>query len=280
MAFSTSSYFTNGIVGIPQVGAEVDIFDTSTTPIFAVGTKFTRGDGNEYVYSHFGAGSISTGGLVVGTDLSESGSTNASSKIYASSSATAIAGEAIKPGAADSHYVQVIGKGVSADQYAGAYLQITDGDGCGYQYRIVGNTAAVQLTSGSAYTYYVELFEPLEQAVSQRSWHRIVGSRYANLESATPATDMWLAGVTLCSHASGSYGWVQANGLAAIRPDASNCSVGSMVALSDTQPGQINSEYYVRQPYASRTSRELIGYCVASSSAVENQLVAVQLKLG
>lgn len=281
MAFSTTSWFNNGIVGIPQVGADVDIFETSTTPKVAVGTRFTRSDGNEYVYSHFGADAISSGGLVVATDLSESGSTNAGATIYASGSVTAIAGETVKPGSSGSHYVQVIGKGISADQFAGGYLQVTDGDGFGYQYRIRGNTAAVQLTSGSAYTYYVELYEPLQQTLAsvQTTWHRIVGSRYANLESATPATDMWLAGVTTASHASGSYGWVQANGVAGIRVDASNCSIGSQVALSDTQPGQINSEYYVRSPLYSRAARQLIGYCVASASAIENQIVAIQLTL-
>lgn len=280
MAYSTSNWFNNAVQGIPGVGADIDIFQTSTTPKYAIGQRWTRSDGNSYVYSHFATAGISSGGLVVGTDLSESGCTHVSSKIYASGSVTAISGETLKPGQKDSHYVQVIGKGVLVDTYAGGYLQISEGDGFGYQYRIRGNTAATQLTSGSAYTYYLELYEPLQQELSttQKSWMRIIGSRYANLETALVASDMWHAGVTTCSHAASTYGWVQDRGLAGIRVDTSECYIGSLVAVSDTQPGQICGE--LTKDFAT-APKPLIGYCVASGIAnSENQIVAVQLTLG
>ena len=278
MAVSTSCTFNNAIVGIPQVGADVDIFETSTTPKYAVGTRFMRSDGNEYVYSHFGATAISSGGLVVATDMSESGTTNAGARILAAGSVTAISGETITPGTAGSHYVELIGGGVTADEYAGGYFQVTDGDGFGYQYRIVGNTASSAKTTGAKLTYYLELHEPIQQtlATAQSSWCRILGSKYANLESATAATDTWIAGITTCSVASGSFGWIQTKGIAGIRRDASNISVTSLVALSDTQPGQICGE--LTKDFAT-DPKPIIGYCIASSSAIENQIDAIQLTL-
>ena len=69
MAVSSSSYFSNSIVGQPQVGADIDIYESSTSPKYAVGFGFTRADGCKYRYAHFGA--TTNRGVMVSTDLSE-----------------------------------------------------------------------------------------------------------------------------------------------------------------------------------------------------------------
>ena len=69
MAVSSSSFFSNAIVGTPQVGADIDVYGSSTSPKFAVGFGFTRADGSKYRYSHFGA--ATNRGLCVSTDVSE-----------------------------------------------------------------------------------------------------------------------------------------------------------------------------------------------------------------
>lgn len=276
MAVSTTSTFNNAMVGIPNVGADVDIFDTHTTPKYAVGQRWTRSDGTSYVYSHFGA-ALSSGGMLVSQDLSESSQVVLISNIYASGSTTAISGETIRPNTVGSHYVEVIFASVTADLYAGAYLQIADGDGFGYQYRIKGNTASSAKTSGANHTYYLELWEPLQKTIStvQTSTFRIVGSKYANLESASGGTDMFVAGVTTCSHAAATWGWIQVNGLAGVRTDASTVAVSTKVYVSGTLPGCVG----IRSPMLVTVTP--VGTCVASANAaaVANQLIAVDLRL-
>lgn len=281
MAVSTDSRFNHGVQGIPGIGADFDVFETSSTPKFAVGTRFTRSDGAEFVYSHFGA-ALSSGGLLVSTDVSESYLSMMGSSIYASGSVTAIAGEIIKPGTIGSHYVEIILPAVTADKFAGGYFQTVDGDGFGYTYRIRGNTAGSAKTSGAKATFYLELYEPLQQTLStiQTSSFRIVGSPYANLESATAATDMIVSGVTTCSHAASTYGWVQTSGVAGIRSDGSTIALGSMCALSDALSGCISYRLAPASIGSGQVvfKRPPIGICIGSAiAAVKNQLIAVRL---
>jgi hypothetical protein len=278
MAYSTTSWFNNGIQGIPGVGADVDIFETVSSPNFAVGTRFTRSDGCEFVYAHFGA-AVTFPGLIVGQDISESSTANAGSRLLASASCTAIAGETIKPNTVGSHYVQCIGGGISVDQFAGGYFHTTKGDGGFYQYRIRGNTASAQLTSGAKLTYYIELYEPLQQTLStiQTTNCRILGSQYTNLESCLAGTDGLIGGVTTCSHAASTYGWVQTKGLALIRGDASYPNLGSVAALSNVKAGCV---CYIGKKVASQTGRNpIIGFGVQSCIAAAAYGQAIMLNL-
>ncbi|KKM15742.1 hypothetical protein LCGC14_1692920, partial [marine sediment metagenome] len=202
MAVSTTTWFKNAIQGVPQIGFDIDIYETSTTPKLAVGHKYTRSDGAEFVYSHFG-GTISHGGLITSADVSESSRVYTGSSVIAAGSVTAIGGETINPGVKGSHFIQLRIGTVSVDQFAGGYFHAAQGDGGHYQYRIRGNTASAALTSGAVPTTYIELWEPLQQSIAtiRSGAMRIVGSRYANLESASAATDGVVAGVSTASHA-------------------------------------------------------------------------------
>jgi len=273
MAVSSSTVFGNSIQGIPGIGADVDIYAADTTPKFPIGQRYTRSDGSEYVYSHFGQAGLSSGGLLVATDLSESGTLGASGHIVASASVTAISGETINPGAVGSHYVQVNGGGVVADRFAGGYLQIRENDGFGYNYRIKGNTASSAKTTGASLTYYIELYDTIQQALSPSSLYRIVGSKYANVESATMATDNGVAGVTTCSHAAATWGWIQTSGIAGCRTEASGLAVASVAYLSEEEPGCVGVSSQMR------VQAIPVGVCVASATAVAHTIAAVDLRL-
>ena len=141
MAVSTSSYFNNGIAGQPMVGGDVDIYEKSATPKYAVGQKWTRSDGAEFMYAHFGA-NVSKAGLVVAQDFSESGTALVDAIVIESGSTTAVADESINPGTAGSRYVQVKLGGATQDQFAGGYLLIADGAGEGFGVSLFTNAEA------------------------------------------------------------------------------------------------------------------------------------------
>jgi len=245
MAVSTSSYFSNSVPG-GNLMFKGNIYTSSTTPLYAVGTKVVRGDGNEYVYAHFGAASAA--GTIVAQDLSESANVDADNIVIAPASAVAVPGETIQPGALNSRYAQITLASITADQFAGGYLHITDDTGEGLQYRIKGNTATDDPASGDI---RVELYDPIQVALDATSDFAITGSVYANLEPATAATDNLVAGVTVAAQAAADYGWVQTKGVATVLTDGVVVvtegvmtgsvagSVAAVAALTDYAIGQV-----------------------------------------
>ena len=108
MAVSSSSYFNNAIVGQPQVGGDVDITETHTSPKYAVGQLWTRSDGAKFAYAHFGA--TTTQGRLCSQDISESGA-------IALNTLTVVAPNAAQntdDGTTNSHYIEATAASVTA----------------------------------------------------------------------------------------------------------------------------------------------------------------------
>lgn len=238
MAVSTNNYFNNAVNGIVSVGADFGKFDMHTSPRWAIGTHFRRSDGAVFVYSHFGADT--NRGVLVSQDLSESSLVDSDNVIIAPVVTYKVDSEPgnIYPGSIGSHYVVITLASTTADQYAGGTLVITDDIGAGYSYRVKGNTATNDPATG---LIRLQLYEPLQVALDATSDFSICGSLYANLEIATSATDVALAGVT-CSTmdvSAAAYGFIQRRGVVGVLTDATTVAVGSMCTLSDDTSGAI-----------------------------------------
>jgi hypothetical protein len=154
MAVTSTNYFSNAIVGQPQVGADFNIYDTNAEPKYALGTGFERSDGNRYRYVHFGAAAAI--GTVVGIDRSES-NVSKSNAVINPTSAGKPAFEPVNMGAVGSHYVEATIT-VTSNQVAGAYMTVFGNTGEGYTYRVRGNTAPDSDRSGAA---RFELYDPI-----------------------------------------------------------------------------------------------------------------------
>lgn len=206
MAVSSNSYFSNSAQAPRQVAGDVDIYAAHSTPKHAIGERIVRQDGNEYVYSHFGAATAP--GLLVSQDLSESALVDTDNSVIAPASAVTTT-----DGTIGSKYIQLTAAGVTAQQFAGGYLHATDDSGEAYTYRIKGNTATNDPASGDI---RVELYDKLQVAVDATTDVAITGSLYANLEAATQATDEVVAGVSVANMSEGEFGWVQSKGVATV----------------------------------------------------------------
>jgi len=238
MAVSTNNYFNNAVNGIPQVGADFNKFDMHSTPRYAVGTNFCRSDGAIFVYSHFGADT--SRGELVSQDISESSLVDSDNVILAPSSTYKVDSEPgnIYPGSIGSHYVVITLASTTVNQYAGASFVTTGDTGEGYTYRVKGNTATNDPATGKV---RLQLWEPLQVALDTSTDFSICGSLYANLEVATAAADIALAGVA-CSEmdiSDKAYGFVQKRGIVGVLTDGSTIAVGDMVTLSDDTDGAI-----------------------------------------
>ena len=272
MAVSANSYFSNSIIGIPQVGADIDIYESSTNPKYAVGFGFTRADGNKYRYCHFGA--LSNRGTMVATDVSESGLTKIENVGCTVALTTKKAGEIINPNAIGSRYMQLVIT-ATADQFAGAYVAITTGVGAGFTYRIKGNTATSAATPVTG-NIYLDLYDPIQVAIDSNSDIVIGGSAYANLEGAT-TTDKTPAGATVTNNTATSYGWITTAGITAVLQDANIGTIGAPVALSTNTTGAIMA---VGSTSGTPSNLMLaqIGYLVEAGSSADYSLVYLTLE--
>lgn len=278
MAVSSSSYFSFAINGVPQVGGGINLFAADASPKFVLGTKYERADGSIFHYAHFGAACNS--GILVSQDLSESSRTIIANSVIASASASAVPGESISAGKVGSRYVEASVPDATADQFAGGYMALTSDSGAGFIYPIIGNTAEGNPSTGHC---RIELQTPLKSALDATSDFALVGSRWANLEGATAATDCDVAGVTVAYQTAGTFGWVQTQGRAVVLADCSggNMAVGDLVALSDGTTGAAQTAGGGSESAnAEIVAEQILGYCViAPIVATASSCAVIQLQM-
>tara|TARA_R110000744_G_scaffold2073_4_gene8291 strand:- start:1124 stop:1870 length:747 start_codon:yes stop_codon:yes gene_type:complete len=195
------------------------IYEESSYQNGPVGSLLELADGRRFRYARFAAAAAA--GLLIAPDES------AGALVETDGSMTAAAiGDTqvtVTATALDS---------VTKDQFAGAYMHITDDAGEGYQYRISGNSA-----DGGSDNVVFDLYDGLVVAVTTASDCAIVANRWNGVVSAT-ATDYNVSGVTARVMSSGYYGWVQTTGMAIILADGT-IAVGDNLTLSDGVAGAI-----------------------------------------
>lgn len=232
MSLDSQRSFGNSIVGLPQVGADVNIYDIHATPRFKVGTKFQRSDGNCYVYGYSGVGTSK--GLFVAPTYASSGLVVSSNNVIAVTSSIAVPGDTVAPGDAGSRYFEITLAGVTANQYAGGYVCINGGSGAGFIYRIKGNTATGNPASGNI---RMELREPLVVRLTPNTDISITPSPWNDIVVADTSTNVIVAGVSMnTTTTSKPYGWFQTSGTAVILQQGT-IAIGSGIQLSASVNG-------------------------------------------
>ena len=228
MTISSTCYHSNSLVGVPQIGGDVDVYEVHSTPKFAIGTKFERQDGTVFRYAHFGAAIASVGALV-GPRLS---GTNvlpvAPSMVVAPSSTYQQGGDpaGVYPSARGSKYILATTGGgntaVAADDYQGGYIALSVGAGAGYAYRIKGNTAVGDPATGY---YLLELYDRIQSAdLTTATLFGIAGNKYSDLMLAAANTGAGvISGATMAtSSTTYAWGWIQTKGIAPVKMDGLN----------------------------------------------------------
>lgn len=229
MAQSTSSRFPNAKVGTPQIAGPFNKFDLHANPQYNIGFKVELEDGTTFRYAHFGADV--NRGVLVGTDESESSVADTDNVVIAPASANVTT-----DGTLGSFFVQITLASITAGDFQGGYFVTTDDLGEGFTYRIKGNNATGDPASGDI---RLELYEPLQIALDATTDIAIQGSLYSNLEIATAATDMSVAGVTCKTMdvSAQEWGWIQTKGPVGCLQDATVIVKGDQVVHSSLTSG-------------------------------------------
>lgn len=280
MALSTSTYYSNSIVGQMMVGGDVNIYDTHATPKFPVGQGFTRADGSVFRYAYYGT--ATNAGNLVGATTASGGATYAAAIVVAPASAVAVAAESpILPGQVGSHYVEVTIASIAANKYQGGYLITTRGTGVGDTYRIIGNTATDNPATGNL---RIQLNEAIKVAFVASTGIIIVPSSFNDLADTT-TTATQVAGVSMSTTTSTNlWGWVCTRGVVGCQEDGTN----TVVAGQQLMASRVTSGAYASLTVSTGTllvagafSSPIIGYAItqAASGAAGNRQGVIFLEL-
>jgi hypothetical protein len=231
MSYKNRNNITNRIGG-QGIGSKAgqSIYDESSTAKFALGEKLEFADGRVFRYGYTGA--AIKAGLLVAPDVSTTSVVNTDNALPAASSPYSPA--------VGSSRLQMTLSGKSANQYAGAYLQINndidDAKGEGIQYRIKSNSATAATTAGRI---DIELYDPIKVALDTASDVFIQGHPYDELITAT-TTDTLVTGVSPIAFTANYYGWFQTAGIATVLMETNGTAVpavGDNLTLGDGTAG-------------------------------------------
>ena len=295
MAVSTTSYFSNSIVGVPQVAGEaVDLFESRTTPRFALGTKFERQDGAIFRYAYFLT--ATSAGMIMAGCGSDSTVAMVTSAAVAPTATYQMPNEqpGVYPGAAGSRYFVCAGSAagatfsaaVTANQFAGAYITISSsGTGTnhiGYTYRVKGNTASGAPATGLC---RFELYDTLQVAMSTNTTISIVGNKFNGvvpIDVNTSKSAAVAAGVVPIIQAASRYGWVQTRGMGGVLLDGNAAlgSAGDLVTVTTASGVGAGSVFTTVTTAAANNARLLGAVGVLASAACNNCVGLVDISIG
>lgn len=228
---STTNWYSNSIIGVPQTGSDINVYDRHTSPRFAVGFGFERADGNKFRYCQIGA-AVGAGKLV-GGNTSTASSLTAVNKCIAPATATAVADTIIKVGDIGSTYIECTLSSVGKNEYAGGYITISGGTGVGYTYRIKSNTATGDPSSGNI---RLELWDKIKVAIDNTSDFALVPSKHAGLD--VNGTNSNVVGVLMTATTANDFAWVCTKGFCGCLQDANASTIkGSMMTASTVTAG-------------------------------------------
>ncbi len=271
MALDGPSYYSNSIQGIPGAGVDINIYETNTSPKYALGFMTERADGNRFRYCQVN-GAVNAGQLV-GPTTASAGAVYGAITVVAPASAVAVPAEfPILPGQVGSHYVEGTIAAIAADKYEGGYLIITRGTGIGDTYRIKGNTATDTPASGNI---RIQLYEPLKVAITVGTGLTIVGSMFTDM-AVTAAAAAQVTGVLMATTtASNIYAWVCTRGVVGCTEDVTNTPVaGHQITTSRVVAGAYQTIVAGAATIgASNFSAPIIGYVrtISSGTATNRQ---------
>lgn len=276
MALSTSTYYSNAIVGQMMAGVDVDVTRADAAPKYPVGQGFTRADGNIFRYCHVGTATNS--GQIIGPTTASGGATYGAAVVVAPASAVIVEQERpITPGSVGSHYVEVTIASIAANKYQGGYLVTTRGTGVGETYRIIGNTATNTPATGNL---RIQLAEPIKVALTVSTGLIIVPSMFTDC-TVTATSSPQVSGVLMSTTTSTNlWAWICTRGIVSASEDnALAITAGHQITTSRITAGSYCSIVSASTTVAlSALASPIIGYSITPAGS-SSRLGAIYLQL-
>jgi hypothetical protein len=231
---------------------EINVRETSATQQHDIGTRYVMpGDEDQRIYRYTlaGATALDPGKLVVNSDVDSDVVNKTVARTYAAGTREIIIDSA---GA------------VTADEYRGGTLAISDATGEGVLMRVSGNTA---LSGAGELTVYLKEPCPVALTIDVSEATLLRNPWYGVVISATDQADMPV-GIPNVTIAANEYGWVQTRGECAGWADEAFAK-GAMLTIGTGTAGQIEALDAAGEP--------LVG--VAMEAAADTEYRAVYLQI-
>lgn len=196
-----------------------DVFSSSATAGTSLGARATTGDGRVFRYALAGVTALVPGKL---QQASAEDTTNYQNLAAA---ATSIGDKSI---------VISTSTTVTANIFAGGFINTTTSTGAGYMYQIGGNTA----TSG-AVSLTITLNDPILVATTTGTRFDIIPSPYSSVVVNPTTATSAPVGVAVYAVTAAQYGWILTQGVAPCLIDDQTIVVGTAVAASNQAAGAI-----------------------------------------
>ena len=159
---------------------------------------------------------------------------------------------------------------VTADEYAGGYVVVTGegGTGTGFMYQIKSHPAA------TAAVCTFTLSDPIQVAFTALTQIDLVKNPYKDVLQSNTTPTSCVVGVAVNEITSGQYGWIQTEGVATVKNDATGAIVvGNHVVASGTTVGSCRA--------AANDSTELFAIVgTAVTGIAQSERGAVKLIIG
>lgn len=209
----------------PTTAADIEIFSTEPYAKHRLGETVETQDGKRVVYYKAGAVAVSTGALLQSPALDTA---------YVGLTATASVN-------ALSITVTNGASALTADQFAGGYLEVTAGAGLGQIFDIISHPAAA-----AAATCVMVVADTVATALAGSTVTLKLNPANGAIAHPTVATGTTL-GVALSDVAAGEYGWAGTRGEFPVVSDALVAALGQTVVPSITTAGTVTLATLVTQ---------------------------------
>ena len=195
--------------------------ESGSTQLHNLGTIGTAPDGRIYRYANAGAVALGPGLLTIAVDITtnhEDLAVNTFSvgdkTITATLGATAI----------------------TANEYDGGYVNVTDATGQGIMYQI--ESAPATDASGSV---IITLKDPIVVAAEAATTVTLVRNKYKDIIVSDGTLADLPVGVPNVTIAANEFGWVQTKGMCSILVDGNDTTAGTPITIGDTASGAVET---------------------------------------
>lgn len=154
---------------------------------------------------------------------------------------------------------------VTANQFAGGYIVVTNGTGAGYTYQIKSHPAA------TAAVVTFTLVDAVQATTASTVDIDVVASPYSGVVLWTTSQVAEAVGVAVVPITANQYGWLQVKGPVGVLCDAGNLTIGQMAVASDDTDGAVG-------PFESDAlAFPVVGIAMTGISSAEYGLVHLNL---
>lgn len=162
------------------------------------------------------------------------------------------------------------GTAIAANQYREGYLQVSDGGGQGYIYRIKDHDAFSASSADGA----VRLMDPVKIASDAGTTVSFIYNLYSEPQQANTDQADVVVGVACAGIAAGEFGWIQTWGVCPVICDEAIAAVGQAIV-----PGTSTAGAGEEDDTATTVSQEpIVGYNLTPFVDTEYQLVDLRIR--